>query len=270
MRQRLQGRAARRQDDPNAARRASHAAASTSNASHSSRAAQGPAPGHAPKHAQAGGVPGQAGVPSISGSGRHSGLASGSSTQTAQGAEQCQMSLHPEVEATIARTLEYRTFGGPATSNSKPKSDLMKRYKQGALFNQRVEDERRGSAGASQQTSYVNDIMPDTPAGLQKLAAVAKVEVRQLQAVGAGQAGMRTPQLAGSAAGGFARPSAHAAADESGRSQGGSGGGSSSNSQSSWSQAGPPCRAEYSNNSSSQQGSAQVSTLRPELLIIYV
>ena len=272
----LQGRAARRQDDQIAARRASHAAASTSGASHSSRAAPAPAHRQAPKQVQAAGAPARAGPPSSHSKGRLPGFqapVASSGAHSAQAAKQRQHFLSPEEEARVARTLSNPAFGGTATSNSAPKTGLMDRYGQQTLLSHRIEAERRVATGVPQHVSFVDDIMPKDPNDAmpdypgdfrraaakreQELASLAARELRQLQAVGASQSSAR--QLAASPAGAGVAWQAINAVSSYQRLQGGFGGGTLS-SQSSRTQEEPLCQAEGSGASSSILGSAEVST----------
>ena len=266
----LQGRAARRQDDSNATRRASNAAASTSGASHSSssrRAAPASASRQAPKQAQPASMP-RAGLPSGNSTPRLSGVVAlngAASAQAGQAAGQPPASLHPEEQARVSQALEYKAFGGTATSKTKPGTGYMERYRQQATLKQRIEDERRLSTGVAQHEEYAKDILPgfppDFPADLQRAAVAARQELRQLQPVGASQTAASTQQVAVRSAGGHARQPLYVA-NESVRSQGGFGG-SGFSSQGSWPQVTSRCQAEYSSGSSSMLEPAQVPLPQP-------
>ena len=260
----LQGRAARRQDDLNAARRASNAAASTSGGSHNSSSSSRVAPASrpAPKQAQAASTP-RAGVAPGHGKPRLSGVVAlngSTNAQAGQAADRQHASLHPDEEACVAQALEYKAFGGTATSKTEPKSGYMERYGQRVMLHQRVEDERRRSTGVPQHVEFADDIMPDFPADLQR-AAMAAHKLRQLQTVGASQTSASTREMAVSSAGSHARQSAYGA-DKSVRSQGGYGG-SGFSSQGSWPQDRSIRQAEYSSSSSSMLEPAQVIPLQP-------
>ena len=260
----MQGRAARRQEDSNAARRASNAAASTSGASHSSRrAAPASASRQASKQAQPASMP-RPGLPPGNGKTSLSGVMApngGSNAQPGQAAKQRQPSLHPEEEARVARALEFNAFGGTAISKTEPKSGLMKRFGQQGMLHQRVEDERRRSTGVPQHVKYAEDIMPVSPADLQKLAALAtQRELGQLQTVGASQTVVSAQQMAVSSAGGH-RQQVYAAY-ESVRSQD-SFGGNGFSSRGTRPQDRSLYQAEYSSGSSSMVEPAQVTPLQP-------
>ena len=194
----------------------------------------------------------RAGLPSGNSTPRLSGVVAlngAASAQAGPAAVQPPASLHPEEQARVSQALEYKAFGGTATSKTKPGSGYMERYCQQATLKQRIEGERRLSTGVAQHQEYAEDIMPgfppDFPADLQRAAVAAQElqELRQLQPVGASQAALSVQQMAVRSHGGF--------------------GGSSFNSQGSWPQARSVCQAEYSSGSSSMLEPAQVPLPQP-------
>lgn len=204
----MQGRAARRRDGQNAARRASHGTASTSGVSYSSSAAPVSAPRQNHKQTHAAGRAVQSGVVSRSKGCALSDLVPITDiTPAIQGIKQHQQSPLSTKEAHIAEVLlESQPFKGTATSDSKPQTGYMHRYGQQLMLSQRVENELK--SGAEQTQSFADEMMPDSPEELQRhydvqqpvsaaleesrQAATAGISVRQPAQFLAGAAAVHT------------------------------------------------------------------------------
>jgi len=204
----MQGRAARRRDGQNAARRASHGTASTSGVSHSSSAAPVPAPRQNYKQTHAAGRAVQSGVVSQNkGSSLGVLVPHADIAPATQRIKQLQQSPFSTKEAHIAEALlESQPFRGTAASDSKPQTGYMERYGQQLPLSQRVENELK--SGAEQTRSFADEMMPDSPEESQRYyemqqpvsaaleesrqAAIAGMSVRQPAQFLAGAAAMQT------------------------------------------------------------------------------
>ena len=277
----MQGRAKGRQTDIHADRRASHAAASTSGASHSS--------GVAPAHRSAPKLPHSSAISAHLGpSSQRKAAATASVAPKAEPAAALAISAQSMARRDQQHSMQQQEeppyvggFVGILPSASKPKTNIMQHWGQSAQSTRRAG--MALEAGAELHSSYRDDMTPeapDCPDDLRRLGAVARrseaasVREPQRELVGAASGSPAMSHSGASTAdagpytgfrqGEDSRAAASVPVRSTDHSDGDceafSGGGSGSSSLSAWDTSGPGLKADYS--PSSLQAS-QVSIMHP-------